>query len=219
MFKKQMKIWLAALALSLFGITAQAEQTPLRAGPDYVVIDPAQPTDNPAKIEVIEFFSYGCSHCNALSPFINKWSAKMPSDVSFKRIPVGFGNPYYQNLAKMYYALEALGELTRLDDAVFNAIHGKGLKLIDEKSILEWATSQGIDAKKFSDAYKSFGVDSKAKRADQLTQAFKIKGVPALAVNGHYQVTGNDIKSHEELLTLTDRVIEKVRTERTSKKK
>ena len=107
----------------------------------------------------------------------------------------------------------------RLDSAVFNAIHEKGLKLIDDKSILEWATAQGLDAKKFSDAYSSFGVVSKVKRADQMAQASKIRGVPALVVDGRYLVTGQEIKSHADQLALTDKVIDKTRSERNLKKK
>ena len=101
---------------------------------------------------------------------------------------------------------------------MFNAIHEKGLKLIDEKSIAEGVTGQGVDAKKFSDAYNSFGVVSKTKRADQLAQAAKIRGVPALVVDGVYLVAGQDIKTHADLLALTDKVIAKRRAERNGKK-
>ncbi len=214
--KNYLRIGLTAVSLILLALPAQAQ---LVANRDYVIIEPAQLTDNPAKIEVIEFFNYGCPHCNDLHPNILKWAAKLPSDVTFKRLPVGFGNPYYQNLAKLYYALEAIGQLEKLDNAVFHALHEKGLKLIDDKSILEWVTAQGVDAKTFSDAYSSFGVISKTKRADQLAQATKIRGVPALVVDGRYLVTGQDIKTHADLLNLTAKVIDKVRTDRNLKKK
>ncbi len=214
--KKYLSAWLTAITLALLALPVQAQ---LVANRDYTIIEPAQLTDNPAKIEVIEFFSYGCPHCYDLHPNALKWAAKLPADVAFKRIPVGFGNPYYQNLARLYYALEAIGQLDKLDNAVFHAIHDKGLKLIDEKSILEWVTAQGVDAKTFSDAYNAFGVISKTKRADQLAQATKIRGVPALVVDGRYLVTGQDIKTHADLLNLTDKVIDKARTDRNLKKK
>ena len=211
--------WLAAIALLLLsGLPAQA-QTPPAAARDYSIIEPAMNTENPAKIEVVEFFSYGCPHCADLHPYAAKWAAKLPSDVVLKRVPVGFGNPYYQNLARLHYALEAIGELARLDDAVFQAIHQKGLKLIDDKSILDWVSQQGVEAKKFSDAYSSFGVVSKAKRADQLAQAAKIRGVPALIVDGRYLMLNDNIRSHAELLSNTDKVIEKTRAERNLKQK
>lgn len=209
--------WLAAVALSLFAIAAPA-QTQLSLGRDYTVIDPPVTTDNTGKIEVIEFFSYACPHCNDLHPHLSRWAAKLPSDVVLRRVPVGFNQPYYQLMGQFYYALEALGELSRLDAAVFNALHEKGLKLMDEKSLTDWVVAQGVDAKKFYDAFHAFGVISKAKRADQLSQGARITGVPALVVDGQYLVTGKDIKTLPDLLVLTDKVIDKRRSERNKKK-
>jgi thiol:disulfide interchange protein DsbA len=216
--KKYLTGWFATLALALLAAATPA-QAQLTIGRDYSMIEPAQATDDPSRIEVLEFFSYGCPHCSDLSPQIDAWSAKLPADVAFKRVPVGFGNPFYQLMAKLYYSLEAVGELQRLDSAVFTAIHVKGLKLISEKSILEWTTAQGIEPKKFSDAFNSFGVLSKTKRADQMAQTMKIRGVPALVVDGRYLVVGQTVKSHGELLALADKVIDKARQERGAKKK
>ena len=101
--------WLAVLTLALFGLASPAQAQQLATGRDYNVIEPAMVTDEPAKIEVLEFFSYGCPHCNDLNPLLVKWAAKQPADVAFRRVPVGFGNPYYQLMARLYYSLEALG--------------------------------------------------------------------------------------------------------------
>lgn len=209
--------WLAAVALALFSMAFPAHAQ-LTIGRDYTVIEPAQRTDDPAKIEVVEFFSYGCPHCSEFHPIVSKWAAQLPSDVVFKRVPISFGRPQWALLGRLYYTLELTGDLARLDSAVFQALHGKGLKLIDDKSILDWAVSQGADAKKFSDAFKSFGIVSKTKRADQIAQEFKIQGVPALAVNGRYMVVGQGIQSPADLLPLTDKLIDKVRSERKAKK-
>lgn len=215
--KKYLTGWLAAASLALFSFALPAHAQ-LTIGTDYVVIDPAQTTDNPAKIEVTEYFSYACPHCSDLNPHVVKWAAKLPADVSFRRVPVNF-SPFYQLMARLFYSLEAINELQRLDEVVFNAIHVKGLRLIDDKSIQEWVVSQGVDAKKFSDAYKSFGVASKVSRGNQLAQGAKITGVPAFAVDGRYLVVGKNVKTPTDLLALTDKVIDKVRTERNSKKK
>ena len=209
--------WFAAIALALFAISLPAHAQ-LAVGRDYTVIEPAQGTDDPGRIEVVEFFSYACSHCNEFHPHVSKWAAKLPSDVTFKRVPVSFNRPQWANLARLYYALEATGDLAKLDGEVFHALHDKGLRLIDDDSIQEWAVSQGVDAKKFSDAYNSFGVVSKTKRADQMAQNFRIRGVPALAVDGRYLVVGQSVKSTAELLPLTDKIIDKVRAERKLKK-
>lgn len=212
---KQITGWLAALSVALFALTLPASaQT---AGREYVAIVPAQASDNPAKIEVVEFFSYGCPHCSDFHPTVSKWSAKLPADVVFKRVPVSFGRAQWASLSKLYYALEATGDLARVDGAVFQALHEKGLKLYDDKSIAEWVGAQGVDARKFADAYNSFGVVSKVKRADQLAQASKIQGVPALAVDGKYLMINDGIKDYAELVARTDKVIDKVRGERNKK--
>lgn len=214
---KQFSRWFATIALALFAASFPAHAQ-LIAGRDYALIEPAQATDNPAKIEVIEFFSYGCPHCNIFHPVVSQWSAKLPSDVLFKRVPVSFGRIQWANLSRLYYALEVTGDLSKLDAAVFYALHEKGLKLFDDKGIIEWVGMQGSDAKKFADAYNSFGVVSKAKRADQMAQSFKIQGVPALAVDGKYLVLGKQTGGYEDLLVLADKLIGKVRAE-TGKKK
>jgi len=205
----------AALAIALFSFVLPA-QAELAFGRDYVIIEPALLSDDATKIEVIEFFSYACPHCSDLAPHIAKWAAKLPPDVVFKRV-ASPGNPYWLLMTKLYYALEALGELPRLDDAVFTAIHVKGLQLIDEKSIATWVVSQGVDAKKFSDAFNSFGVISRANRAGQMAHAAKISGVPALVIDGRYLITGKEVKTHDDLLALASQVIEMRRAERKKK--
>ena len=137
-----------------------------------MLFEPPQPTDSPSTIEVVEFFSYACPHCNDLNPMIHKWAAKLPPDVVFKRVPVSF-NPFYELMARLFYSLETTGDLARLDEPLFNAIHVKGLKLINEKSITEWATSQGVDALKFGEAWKTFNVNSKTKRGHQKRRHFE----------------------------------------------
>ena len=214
---KRLTGWLAAISLALLA-TALPAQAQLAAGREYTPIEPAQITDNPAKIEVVEFFSYACPHCSEFNPTVSQWSAKLPVEVSFKRVPISFGRAQWANLAKLYYALEATGELARHDAAVFEALHAKGLKLYDDKSIFEWVNARGIDSKKFADAYNSFGVVSKVKRGDQMAQSYKISGVPALAVDGKYLVLNEGITGHEDLVARTDKVIDKVRTERGKKK-
>jgi thiol:disulfide interchange protein DsbA len=185
------------------------------AGKDYTPIAPVQPTDDATKIEVLEFFSYGCPHCSDFHPLISAWAAKQPGDVVFKRVPVSFGRAAWANAAKLYYTLEATGDLAKLDGDVFKAIHNERVNLFDEKTILEWVTKKGVDAKKFSETFNSFGVMSKVKRADQMAQAYKISGVPAIAVDGKYLVGG---QSFGEVLATTDKLIAKARSEKPGKK-
>ncbi len=205
--------WIFVMTLALLAVVLPA-RAQLAVGRDYVPIVPAQTSDHPAKIEVIEFFSYGCPHCSDFHPGLGKWSATLPGDVVLVRVPITFGRPQWASLAKLYYALEATGDLARLDGAVFEALHRKGSKLYDDRSVADWVKAQGVDGKKFADAYSSFGVVSKVKRADQMAQAYKIQGVPALAVDGKYLVLGKEIKGLPDLVLLTDQVIELARSER-----
>lgn len=198
---------IAALTLSA-GVQAQV------AGKDYALVNPPQPTDNPAKIEVIEFFSYGCIHCYHFHPAVKKWAAKLPADVEFKRVPVSFGRSQWFNLSRLFYALEAIGELGRLDEAAFAAIHDKNVKLYDDATIKAWAAQEKIDPKKFADAYDSFGVQSKAKRADQITAGYKVQGTPSIAVDGKYMVLNEGVNGYEDILVRADKLIGKARAEK-----
>lgn len=198
----------AALAISVPALA----QT---AGKDYTPVSPAQPTDDPAKIEVLEFFSYGCPHCSDFHPLVSAWAARQPGDVVFKRVPITFGRAAWANLAKLYYSLEATGDLARLDGEVFKAVHNDRLNLFEEKAIVEWVARKGVDQKKFTEAFNSFGVMSKVKRGDQLAQAYKIQGVPAMAVDGKYLVGDMGFK---EKLAVADKLIAKARGEKAGKK-
>ena len=206
--------WFVVVAFLMSAVTSTAWSEPL-VGKDYSIIDPALPRDDPAKIEVIEFFSYACPHCNDFNPSLMKWAGSLPADVTLRRVPVSF-NPFYQLMAKVYYTLDAIGELPRLDAAMFDAIHNKGLRFVDEKSVRDWCASQGVDAKKFSDAFNSFGVDSKMKQANSLAQAAGIPGVPALVVGGKYVLQPH--KFDEQLILASD-LLDKVRGESMTKGK
>lgn len=195
----------AALAISL----PAAAQSP---GRDYTLIEPAQPTDNPAKIEVIEFFSYGCPHCNDINPMVHAWAAKLPADVTFKKVPVTFGRAAWNGIARLYYTLEAIGELDKMDAEVFKAVHQDRVNLFDDRTLTEWIAKKGVDPKKFAETFNSFGIQSKVKRAEQIVQAYRISGVPAIAVDGKYMVTSG--KEHKETLAIADQLIAKARSEK-----
>jgi len=200
---------LATALIVLFAAgLAQAQPT---AGVEYRQLATAQPTDVPGKIEVVEFFWYGCPHCYTFEPVLAPWLKKLPKDTHFRRIPAMFNEEYKQG-ARAYYALEAIGEEQRLHKALFDAVHtGAKLRVADEAALTEWLGKHGVDTKKFAAAYRSFTVEGKLKRADQLTQAYKIDGVPSMAVNGKYVVITDKISSFEHLLAITDYLIEQSR--------
>ena len=185
------------------------------AGREFNLINPIQPTDDPSKIEVVEFFSYGCPHCADFNPLLNLWAAKLPADVVLKKVPVSFGRAAWANAAKLYYALEVTGDLKRLEGDVFKAIHQERTNLFDEKTINSWVAARGVDGKKFSEAFGSFGVMSKLRRGDQMAQAFKIEGVPALAVDGKFLIAA---MGFEQQLATADKLIARARSEKSGKK-
>ena len=185
------------------------------AGKDYTAITPAQPTEDAGKIEVLEFFSYGCPHCSDFHPQLSSWIGKLPSDVVVKRVPITFGRGAWANIAKLYYTLEITGDLAKLDGDVFKAIHAERINLFEERALTEWVVKKGVDPKKFAETFNSFGVMSKVKRGDQMAQAYKIQGVPALAVEGKYLVGGKDFT---ETLQISDKLIAKSRSEKSGKK-
>jgi len=182
-----------------------------KAGVEYRELSTPQPTDTPGKIEVIEFFWYGCPHCYDFEPVLNPWVKKLPKDVQFRRIPAIF-NDEWEKSARAYYTLEAIGEGERLHKPLFDAVHtGSRLKVANEAALTEWLGKQGVDTKKFSAAYRSFSVEGKLKRAAQLTQTYKLEGVPAIAVNGKYVVMTDNIKSFDQMLAVTDYLVEQSR--------
>lgn len=208
---KQIKFLVFAW-LSCLAALAYAEP---QLGKEYSLVAQPQPTDM-KKIEVAEIFSYGCSHCFELEPIIAKWSKKLPADVVFTRLPLAL-NQKWIPFGKVYYALEALGEVERLNADVFNAVHLKEINMGDEKIATEWMAKQGIDAKKFTDAMASFGVQSKIARSKQLTTAYGVNGVPTIVVAGKYQTSASTAGGHEAALKVTEHLINLVRHERGGK--
>lgn len=179
---------LAVVALLGAGLAQAADAAPV-LDKEYKLINPAQTTDSPGKVEVLEFFQYTCSHCYEFEPFVKGWKAKKPKDVEWRYVPTVWDESRVPQ-AKLYYTLEAMGLLDQLHEKVYDAIHKRSLQLTERPVLSKWiAAQQGVDAKKFEETYDSFGVANKVQRAAQLTKAYQIRGTPTVAVNGKY-VTG-----------------------------
>jgi thiol:disulfide interchange protein DsbA len=178
---------------------------------EYTELKPPQPIDVPdKKIEVVEFFWYGCPHCYALEPQLEAWVKKLPPDVVFKPIPAVF-NERWGHDAAIFYTFEALGVLPRLHRPFFDAIHRDHLRTDDQAAMSEWLSRNGVDPKKFFDTMKSFGVQSKTRRAAQLTLAYKIDGTPAMAVQGRYTVSAEQGRTHEGMLETESYLVDMLR--------
>ena len=203
--KKVLKLFIAALVAAPLIALAQG------AKPQYTELNPPQPTDTDGKkVDVVEFFWYGCPHCYNLEPLLETWTKKLPPDVQFRRIPAVF-NERWGHDAAIYYTFEALGVLDKLHRPFFDAIHRDHLRTDDPQAMTEWLSRQGVEPKKFFDTMKSFGVQSKTRRAAQLSVAYKIDGTPAMAVQGRYTVSADQGGSREGMLDTVSYLVNMVR--------
>ncbi len=194
--------------LFALGVTLIAPPaTALEEGKDYTLLSPAQPTSvKRGQVEVLEFFWYRCPHCYSLEPDLDAWAKKQPKHVVLKRIPAIL-NDNWSAMARVYYALEAIGMSHKLHADVFNAIHQQGMDLTAPETFFDWAVTKGVDRKKLATAYNSFAVETQVKRAQQLTRDYKLTGVPAIAINGKFTTSAYMTGSHPELFKTVDALI------------
>ena len=188
--------------ISLAPLAALAQRT------DYVELNPPQPVETTDKIEVLEFFWYGCIHCYNLEPKLETWLKTLPKDVEFRRVPAVF-NERWAHDASIYYAFEAMGLLDKLHRPFFDSIHRARLRTDNWQNLAAWLEKQDVDTKKFETTFKSFGVQSKTKRAIRLTTGYKIDGTPAMAVHGRYTVP-----SSEGMLGTVNQLVAQVRKQK-----
>jgi len=189
--------------------------TPAKPAPqegiEYVTLEKRVPAEsNDGKIEVIEFFWYSCPHCNAFEPRFAQWLKTAPKDVVVRRVPVRFRDDF-EPQQRMFYTLEAMGKLEALHVKLFTAIHGEKQKLDTFDALSAWAVKNGLDKAKFTEIFNSFGVATKARRATQLQEAFKVQGVPSLGIAGRFYTDGSLASSMESALAVTEYLIGQVR--------
>jgi thiol:disulfide interchange protein DsbA len=202
--------WKKWLGLFMLAAACAAPAQAASEGREYTLMNPAQPTEGGNKVEVIEFFWYGCPHCYSLEPALNKWVRSLPGDVVFKRVPA-IPTPRWAPLARTFYTLDAMGELERLHSEVFDAIHRDNVKLDRPEVQQDWIARKGVDAKKFNDTWNSFTVQSKVNRAAQMTQSYRIDSVPTLVVDGKYKTSVSAAGGNEQLIAVLNELVAKAR--------
>lgn len=184
------------------------------AGKHYSQLTSAQGTSSaPGGIEVTEVFWYGCPHCFSFDPIIGKWEGEQPADVRFVRLPVMW-NPTNEIHARMYYTAEALDKLDSMHEAIFSAMHRDGKMLTKEDDIREFFEKYGVSGEEFDATFRSFAVESKLKRAKDLTARYRVRSVPVVVVDGKYIVDGPEVKSYADMLAVTDELVAKERAQR-----
>lgn len=203
---------LASAAAVLPGtVFAQARQP--QEGIHYLALDKRVPVDAAGKIEVLEFFWYGCPHCNSFEPRFDPWLKRQAADVAVKRVPVAFRDDFVPH-QRLYYTIEALGKVDELHPKVYQAVHNDREAVNREELILAWAGRQGLDTATFKELYNSFSVASKVRRATQLQNAYRVQGVPSIGVDGRWYTDGTLAGSMDRLLQVTDWLVADARKAR-----
>lgn len=217
MKRRDFSALLASAPLAGAAGTALAQGGPVE-GRHYQVINPPLP-GTPGKVEVVEFFWYGCPHCYAFEPAIEAWSKNLPADVTFRKVHVAF-RANVKIHQRMFYALEAMGKEAAARPAIFNAMHQQGQALDDAKAQAKFLSPLGIDPAKYQEAYNSFGVVTKCQQAEKLSEAYRIDGVPSLGIGGRFltspgQAGGGqrmpELELGQKALQVTDFLIQRVR--------
>ncbi len=189
----------------------QAQVKKPEEGTDFLALPkPVQVEAPKGKIEVIEFFWYNCPHCNAFEPLLESWIKRLPKDIAFKRIPVAFDDSFVPQ-QRLFYVLEALNKVDELQFKVFNAIHTEKKDLKTQDKIADWVATQGINKAQFVELYNSFSVSTKARKAAQMQDAYKVSGVPAIGVAGRFYTDGGLAGSMEKALNVTEYLAAEVR--------
>jgi thiol:disulfide interchange protein DsbA len=203
-----------ALAGAGLGVStlARAQGGPMQ-GRDYVRLSTPAATalaGSGKKVEVVEFFWYGCPACNAFEPALESWVSRLPDDVLFRRVPVGFSVPQ-QLHQKLHFTLERMGQLDKLHKRVFAAMHVQGNRMLTEKAVIDWAKEQGLNEAEFTGLFRSMPVDSRARQARALSDAYRIDGVPSIGVQGLYFTSGTLAGRADRVLQVTDFLLQRAR--------
>jgi len=197
------KISLLALIL-LLPASIQAQN--YTEGKSYSKLSEPVNTQSGDKIEILEFFWYGCPHCFSFEPTLKKWKKNKPANVVFKRVPAPL-NPRWMVHTKTYYALQIMGEGEKHHEAIFAAMHVKKQKLNNKGAITDFLVNRGVNKETFLSTFDSFAVEMRAKQAMQLGQQYKVNGVPLLTVNGKYTVSGSQAGSYAGMVNVTNHLI------------
>jgi thiol:disulfide interchange protein DsbA len=184
---------------------------------DFRDVNPPQPTDSGAKIEVLEFFQYSCPHCYSFTPELEAWRKKRAADIDYKRIPINWDNTTL-NHTKIYYTLEQMDLVDKLHEKVFAAFHRDRRRLLDPNEIADFMAANGVDRAQWLSNFNSFAVNTKASRAGQVWRAYKIDGTPAVGIDGRFVTAPSMVGSRDGAIKVMDYLVTTAQKERAAKK-
>ena len=200
------------LAAATLGSRFASAQRAPRQNIEFQLIPP-QPVTTGDHIEVIEFFWYGCPHCNNLQPPLEAWLKRKPADVDLRRIPAIFRESWVAH-ARLYYTLDSLGEVPRLHQAVYRAIHVERESLASAATAADWAARHGVEQSRWLAAYESTEVERKVQESRAHTRGYYISGTPSLVVDGRYVTSSGMAESMAEVIAILDGLITMARERR-----
>jgi len=200
----------AALSILAMSFIAQASAANWEEGTHYQVLDTPVRTASESGIEVAEVFWYGCPHCYTFKPLVESWAEDLPEDVNYVKIPAALGRSWEPH-AKAFYALEAMGQLDKVHDALFDALAGERRPLNSGEALADFVAGYGVDGEEFLKHYNSFGVNAKMQQAQAKIRGARVTGTPTMLVDGKYRVTASMAGSHEAALEVVDYLIEQER--------
>ena len=206
-FSRLTLLCVAAFAVIFFIISQQAMAEGFKEGDDYTRLVKPGRTDNPDKIEVREFFWYGCPHCYKMESYLKPWLAQKANDVDFIRSP-GVLNRDWEIQARGFYVAQSEGLDEKTHGALFEAIHKGKRKIETQKALAEFYAGYGLDKKTFNKKFESFDVTTEIRQADAMARVYRLMGVPAVIINGKYVTTAKQAKSYERWIQIIDYLIE-----------
>jgi protein dithiol oxidoreductase (disulfide-forming) len=208
--RSRLKRWLLASALALLAFDAPAQ---IQAGREYQRLDPPRATAAGGRIEVIEFFYYGCPVCYETQPHLTRWLATASEFVAIRRVPA-LSSEAWEPLAKLYYALESLGQVERLHWPVYDSIHFEDVRLAGESVMADWAARNGVVRERFAQAYASPEVAAKVAQARELLKAYDVRAVPTFIVDGKFLTSARLAGGTQQVVQVLDQLVGLAREER-----
>jgi thiol:disulfide interchange protein DsbA len=202
--------WLIASAFAVLAGTASAQ---IQLGREFQRIEPQRPVAAGGRIEVIEFFYYGCPVCYETQPFLSRWLGTAPEYVAIRRVPA-LSTQAWESFAKLFYTLETLGQVDRLHWPVYDHFHFEDVKLNDEKIMIDWAARNGIDRQKFVETYDSSEVAAKIAQARELLKAYDVRAVPTFIVDGKFLTSARLAGGTQQVVQVVDHLVRLAREER-----
>lgn len=178
------------------------------AGPGFVKVVPPQPTQETDKVEVIEFFWYGCPHCYNFEPHLSEWLKTVPGNVQFIRQPAIFSSNWAPG-ARAYFVADALDITEKVHSDLFSAIQEQNRPMDTEEQMADFFVEQGVEKSAFHGAYNSFIVTTRMRQAENMPMRYGVTGVPAIIINGKYQTNGTLAKTFPKLLSVMNDLIAK----------